>query len=431
MMRFFLFLSVICLSSAAWAVSPVLVHTYGTTNSQVENRTGNTTFNIPNVEPVISGNCFGVAFKWSTVNTNPTVSVSDDQSDTFYQVAENPVDSTNHDKMQVWMTPPITSGAKYAVLTFNNLTRFGQAITFEVANCGSTSVAITDGHASNAGSGTAITAGSLTPGTTADLLLHFAFIDKDGTVPMLSSASLFSQSNITWAQRHAELLDGELLNYGIYNSTSAINPQMTVAPSSAFISIAIAIKGAAGGGTPSGIVVNSIQDVNMRSTATGGAGYSNPSVTQFPATGNALVSVMGAGCDITSVTYGSTGLSKRFTYTGTGSSETNQAFDLLNYSPDNTQQITITADLSGCASQNGYDYDYTLIFYDVSYAGTWAYDTHSVASGDVTSCSSPCSLAGASLTPGTSLGILFAVATEWYNNINGVSSPWTSDGWAT
>jgi hypothetical protein len=277
-----------------------------------------------------------------------------------------------------------------------------------------------------------VTAGSLTPGTSGDLLLHFAFSDQISSVPVFTSASLYSQSNITWALRHAELLDGELMQYGVYNSTSAIDPQMTVAPSATVMSIAIAIKGAGGGGLPAGVTVNSIQHVSMWSTATAGPGYPNPSVTQIPATGNLLVAVAGAGCDLTGISYGSTAMTKRLTYVGTPASETEQVFDLLNYTPDNTKQITITPDIGSdgsCNVQGGFgpDSDYTVVFYDVSVSGTWAYDTDSTASGNATNCSFPCSLSGTSITPGTTAGIMFANITEWYNEVDGIASPWVGD----
>jgi hypothetical protein len=162
------------LAGSCFAVTPVLVHTVGSENSRGNGGTGgNTTFYIPNVDPVISGNCLGVAFEWSTAYSQPSgFTVTDDKSDTFYQVPENPNDTTNNYKMQVWIAPNVTSGAHYVEIPFGVQTTFIQAVTFEVANCGSTSGAITDGHSSNFGGGTAVTAGSLTPGNSGDLLLH-------------------------------------------------------------------------------------------------------------------------------------------------------------------------------------------------------------------------------------------------------------------
>jgi len=128
-------------------------------------------------------------------------------------------------------------------------------------------------------------------------------------------------------------------------------------------------------------------------------------------------------------------MTKRVNYVGSqggNSSETEEIFDLLNYTPDNTKQITITPDINGSGacnanSNNGYDSDYTIVFYDVSVSGTWAYDTSATTSGDETSCSSPCNLSGVSITPGTSLGILFANASIQFNSVIGVTSPWIGD----
>lgn len=418
------------LNPAVSTVAPVLIHSNGSEDARSANESGNATINMPLAEPTIAGNCAGVAFRYGTGN-NPTPSLSDPQGDTYYQVPENPVDSANGIKMEVWIAPNVAAGVPYVTINFGAQTGNMQFITFEVANCGSTSSAITDGHTSNVSTGTAVTAGSMTPGNSGDLVLHFAFIDANANAPALTSASLFSQPNITWALRHAELLDGELMQYGVYNSTSAFAPEITVAPSSTAISIAIAIQGTSGGGLPSGVTVNSIQHVQL---CLGGYCQNNapsspqPSITQFPMTGNALFAVINGGCDISSIEYGSTLMTKRITYTGTGASETEQIFDLLNNTPNNTSQLAITFDNTGCTGQQGYAYSYTVLLYDVTVNGTWSFGALGTsASGYASSCSSLCTLDGASVTPAATSGIAFATMSGWFNEVNGIGSPWFDD----
>jgi hypothetical protein len=422
---------------------PALVHSTASENSQGNVGTGgNTTVYIANIDPVISGNCLGVAFGWSTYYSQPSgFAPTDDKGDKFYQVAENPDDTTNYYKMQVWMTPPITSGARYVSIPFGVQTTEVQAIVFEVTNCGATSAAIVDGHSSNTGSGTAVTAGSLTPGTSGDLLLQFAVVDTAScsgsqckrTIPAATGVSAFSQSNITWALRHAELLDGTLMQDGVYSSATAINPEMTLASSESWISIAIAIKGASGGGTPTGPNISSIQHVSMWSTAQGGPGYANPSVTQFPsacAENCTVVVAVNGGCDISSISYGGTPLNKRLTYTSPGASETEQFFDLVGYTPNNAYTFSIAPDL-GCTSVNGYDWTWTLVFYDFAGSYTYSFDkvTSPGASGYAvgTCLLATCDTVGPSITPATSSGILLTETSEWYNQVLGVSSPWLLD----
>jgi hypothetical protein len=422
---------------------PSLVHSTASENSQGNTGTGgNTTVYSANIDPVIPGNCLGVAFGWSTYYSQPSgFAPTDDKGDKFYQVAENPDDTTNYYKMQVWMTPPITSGARYVSIPFGVQTTEVQAIVFEVANCGATSGAIVDGQSSNTGSGTAVTAGSLTPGTSGDLLLQFAVVDTAScsgsqckrTIPAATGVSAFSQSNITWALRHAELLDGTLMQGGVYSSATAIDPEMTLASSGGWISIAIAIKGASGGGAPTGPNISSIQHVSMWSTAQSGPGYANPSVTQFPsacATDCTVVVAVNGGCDISSISYGGTPLSKRLTYIGPGASETEQFFDLVGYTPDNADKFSITPDL-GCTSVNGYDWTWTLVFYDFADTYSFSFDkvTSPGASGYVTgSCSgATCDTVGASITPAVSSGILLTEASQWYNQVSGISTPWLLD----
>jgi hypothetical protein len=410
-----------------FAVTPVLIHSNSSENSRGNyGYGGNTLFVIPNVDPAIGGNCLGVAFEWSTIYSQPSgITVSDDKSDTYYQISQNPNDAANGRKMQVWIAPNVAAGAHLISIAFGVQTTYIQAIAFEVANCASTPSAIDDGASSNVGSGAAVTAGALTPGTSGDLLLHFAFVTGTTNVPAASGVTLFSQSNIAWQLEKAELLDGTLMQSGAYNSTIAINPEMTIAPASGFISIAVAIKGGSGGGTPSGMTVNRISHVSMWSTATGGPGYPSPSITQFPATGNLLLASVGAGCDIKGISYGSTPMTKRLSYVGAGASETEQVFELANYSPNNTNTIAITPDLA-CTAM-GFDYDFTVVFYDVSNAAASPYDTSSTSSGDVTSCSPPCNLTGPTITPGDSNGLVLAIATEWYDAVNGIQSPFNLD----
>jgi hypothetical protein len=419
----------------AFAVSPTLVHFRGSENSRGTNGfSHNTVMQISNVDPVISGNCFGVAFAYqynnATMTATPTV--TDDKSDTFYQIPQNPYDSGVR-KAQAWMTPPITTGPSVISLSWPGSGGAGgtqqiHAITFELTNCGgATSGAISDGSNSAVVTGTSIAAGSFSPGTAGDLLMQFAWDDSaPNAVPAYSSAAtLGSNTGITWLPMADEMLDGMVAQYGTYSLTSAINPTITVPSSSTVITIAFAVKGGATGGVPSGNYIFSEQHVSLWATAQSGPGYSVPSVTQFPAQGNAMVVAATGDCDITSIVYGSTTMTKRLTYVGTGANETQQFFTLENYTPNNSNLITITPN-TGCTG-TGAGATWTLVFQDVMGANTSPFDTTATASGNQTTCTGSCSISGPSITPGNSTGIIFTITSEFFNEVSGVSSPFVLD----
>jgi hypothetical protein len=417
----------------AFAISPILVHSTASENSRGQSGVSSvTTLFQANVENVAFGNCLGIAFAFNYGSAGtPVLTVSDDKSDTFYQIPQNPYDSVNARKAQVWMTPPISSAAHFVTVDFS-ANASGQelmhAIVFEVSNCGSTSGAIDDGDSSTVLTSATVAAGSFTPGTAGDLLLQFAWVDSTPTsVPALSGGVVSPGTNtgITWRLQHVELLDGLLMQYGTYSLTSAINPTMTAPASSTLITIAFAIKGASGGSTPSAMYINSIQHVSLWATAQGGYGYSNPSVTQFPAIGNLMVVAATGNCDITGITYGGTSLNKRVSFVGAGANETQQFCTLDNYTPNNSNTISITPNL-GC-SGNGAGATWTLVFYDIVGAAVAPYDTFGTASGDQTTCSGSCSISGAPITPTTTSGLILTETSEFFNQVISVSGPFVTD----
>ena len=410
------------------AVTPILVHISGSENSRTQSGfSANTTFNMPNADgPVISGNCFGVAFAYSTINLSATPVVSDDKSDTFYQVAQNPSDTPNQRLAKVWMTPPVTTGPSMISISWPGAggasgTEYIHAVTFEVANCGATSGAISDGSSSAVVTGTSIAAGNLTPGTAGDLIMQFGWVDSaPTTAPAFTSATSHgSNSGVVWEMELDEMLDGLIVQSGVDSLSSALNPTMTTPSSATLITIAFAIKGARAGGVPTGMHIFRDMHVSMMQTSLGGVGYSNPSVTHFLSSGNLLLVAATGGCDIIGVTYGGVSLNKRVSYVGTGSSETEQFFTLENYTPSATSLISITPNLT-CTGPD-VDFTWTLICFDIVGASTTPYDTQGTASGNQATCTGTCSITGASVTPTTTSGMLFGETSEFFNQVASVS----------
>ncbi len=413
-------------TAIAAAQTPTLVHVSSGENSRAVQFYSALDYYVNYAEPTIAGNCAGVFVFWNNSNS-PSVTVSDDAGDMYGSPVAQVIGASY--AAAVWVAPNVTSGAHQLDLHFNAPTSDIVPITFEEAECATSSpVDVASGQES---SGTSISAGSLTPNSPGEMLLQFAAFENNG-VPATSSMTAGSQPDITWNLEIAELLDGTGMQSGIYNSTSAINPTFSTGKSNTYISIAIALETANSGGVPSGMHVISEQHVSMFSTADGGPGYADPSVTQFPCAGNLVVVMANGGSPITSIaengadlSYAPLGTTYPATYIGTGASESEQVFFATNHSCNNGNTFTITPDLT--YTGNGVDYDYTLVFYDVAAASSSPYDTASTSSGEVTSCSAPCNLTGPTLTPSDGNEMIFNMSSEWYNQVSGISGGGISD----
>lgn len=398
--------------------TPALIRAMSGENSRSVSLFSPPTYTVFNVDGAIAGNCLGVFVMWNNSNS-PTLALTEDQGDTLTHI-RTVTGSTF--SAGLWMTSSATAGAHKIGIAFSTETGYITPIVFEVANCGG--VDVSSGQES---SGTTITPGSLAVGQSGDMLLHFAVLENSN-VPATSSFTPGSQSNISWALKIAECLDGTALQYGVYSSASSINPSMTTGISNTWISMGLALKAASAGGVPTGMYVTGIEHVSLFSTADGGPGYSDPSVTQFPCSGSLLVAMGNGGSPITSISENGTnmgyvsfpGASGTYppSYIGVSESETEQAFYSAAHTCNNSHTFSITPNL--VYTGPGYDYDFTVVFYDIVNGGVL--DTSASSSGENTSCSGTCTQAGPALTPGASGEMILNMSSQWYNQVNGISN---------
>jgi hypothetical protein len=406
----------------ASAQTPTLVRYANGENSRAAGYTSTPTDYYTHLsEPALAGNCTGVFVSWSNANS-PTVTVTGDKNGSYGSAAQS-VSGPGYSGA-VWVFPNSAAGEHILDIHFTTETANIVPITFEQANCATTSpVDVSNGQQA---SGTTISAGNITPSSSGEMILQFAAFENS-SVPATSSFTAGSQSNITWQPRIAECLDGIFMQSGIYNSTSQFNPSFTTGTSNSYISIAIALKTASAGSTPAGLYVLSQQHVSMHSTATGGPGYNNPSVTQFPCYGNLLVIMANGGAPITSVSEAGSALSYVNwgnatyppSYIGTGESETEQVFYSANHTCNNANTFSISPNLSYTGP--GYDYDFTLVAYDIVNAATAPLDSSAsaAASGDITTLNS--SVTGPTLTPSAAGELILDMESEWYGQVTSVS----------
>ncbi len=324
-------------------------------------------FQLPNL--TTAGNAVVVGF---TFNGNPTPSVSDDMGNS-YSVQVNYFDSADTQSIGIATALNIAAGARVVSVCFSSdpggyvqpmATEFDNVIGIDAPGVGSK------------GSGTSVTAGSLTPTTSGDLVYQLAFSLSVNQ----SSFTAGSQSNISWNLLSADLLDGWAAQYGLYNSTTAINPTLTMGTSQKWISAAVLLKTGTSGSVPSGMRIVHLVHENIPYHANaGGTGnpFPNPTTVQFPSSGNLLVAMIGGGylaCTVTSVADNN---NNAWAQAGTtqiqAGNDVTQAFYAGNAATSGNLRLTVHWDAT--------DGDFTFFLYDITGAAASPLDTTGGATG--------------------------------------------------
>src|SRR5690349_5911371 len=202
-------------------------------------------YNCP-VDPtsMIAGNTLIVSIGFDNAGGGQTWSVTDAQGDTFTQIASS--GTVNSKQLLVFEATNIKGGESMIDIRLSGtLNGYWQPTITEFYNA-----AAVDATSCNTGTSASITAGSLTPTVPGDLLYQVSYYPNlsYGTAAQSSTYTAGSQANINWALWFALLGDGAAGQWGVYNSTAAINPSFTAPSSQSFISCAAALKpGTAGG----------------------------------------------------------------------------------------------------------------------------------------------------------------------------------------
>ena len=316
-------------------------------------------FQLPN--PTTSGNAVMVGF---TFNSNPTPTVTDDQGDS-YAIVENHYDSANNQSVAIAAAFNVSPGARNISVCFNSDPGgWVQPMATEFNNV----VAVDGLGAGSQGTGTSVTAGTLTPTVSGDLAYQVVF----GPLNQ-SSFAAGSQENIAWNLLSADLMDGWAGQYGVYNSTSAIHPTMNMGASQQWWSAAILLQAGTAGSVPSGMrIVHLVHENLPVHEASGGNGpFPNPLPLQLPSSGNLLVAMIGGGPNFETVT----------SLTDTNNNSWIQAGSTL-VTHDSVMVQTYFAGNAVSSSNlgltlnwSGTDGDYTIHFYDVTGAAASPLDT--------------------------------------------------------
>jgi len=193
-------------------------------------------------ETSTAGDTLIFSFGFDSTGGNQNFMVSDDKGDTFTLDVSSAI--SNNKQLRIYRAVNIAAGATYVRVTLNGgqLNGYWQPTVSEFYGA-----AVLDASSCATGTSTSVTAGSLAPTIAGDLLYQVSYSASSSSE---TSFAVGSQSNIAWAFAFQLHGDGAAAQYGVYSSTSAINPAFTQGASNSFISCAVALKASAAGSAP-------------------------------------------------------------------------------------------------------------------------------------------------------------------------------------
>jgi len=239
-----------CLRSAAQqsAVGPGLVFSTAAPNSGNRTAQGpwpgvtNPDYRVPLPELAPAGATIILFFGYDGTQG---FTVSDDKANTYVLDVTSP--TSNGRTTLMYHASNVAAGTSYVNvhMASGTLAGYWQPLVAVFYNVGAV-----DGTPScNAATSATISAGNITPTVSGDLVFQavYAASYTFGTATQTAPFTAGSQTNINWNLASQLLGDGAASQYGIYNSTAALNPTFTQAASDSYISCAVAFKAAAAG----------------------------------------------------------------------------------------------------------------------------------------------------------------------------------------
>jgi len=212
-------------------------------------------YRVPLPELTIGGATLTMAFAYNSAGGGQVFSISDDKSNSW--TLDTTSAASNSKTLKMYHASNVAAGTSYVNIQITGGTNndYWQALVAEFFNVGSL-----DGATCSTGSSATISAGSLTPSQSGDLIIQAKYSANtlSGSSPYglpLQSGSFTPglQPNISWSLASQLLGDGAADQYGVYNSTVPMNPTFTQAASDNYISCAVALKAASAGAAATAI----------------------------------------------------------------------------------------------------------------------------------------------------------------------------------
>ncbi len=369
-------------------------------------------FQLPN--PTTQGNAVIVGF---TFSNNPTPTVTDDQNNS-YAIAQNYYDSADNQSVAIAAAFNVSAGARNISVCFSSDPgAYVQPMATEFDNV----IAVDGSGTGSNGTGTSVTAGSLQPTLSGDLAYQIVFSLSVNQ----SSFTAGSQGNIGWNLLSADLMDGWAGQYGVYDSTSVINPTMSMGTAQNWVTGAILLQQGSAGSVPSGMrIVHMVHENIPYNIYAGGTEtpFPNPLPLQFPASGNLLVAMIGGGDESETIT----------SMTDTNNNTWSQAGSTFIAPNSDTVQTyyagnaTSSSNLGLTLNWTGTSGDFTIFLYDVTGAANSPLDTTTGATGNQDSTNGTLTTPY-TLAPAQSGELIFTDIMWEFNTATGLTSnPGTS-----
>src|SRR5271170_3992600 len=357
-------------TSPAEAQVPALVSGFEGSSSGTSNASP---MKVPLPDPSIAGNYITVKGYYALCGAC-SLAITDDQSNSYTTKV-----STSDGNIVVVLartSAVATAGTRYLTFTWSGGAHpgFAKFSVGQVMNIATSSP--DDGTGTGNGSSSTPTCSSTTPTASGDWVEQETMMDGSGIV---TSWTAGSQSDITWSLFNGYTGQGgdsvqDAAQYGVYNSTTALEPTMTMNPSNTWNTGCMFLKaGSSGASLPAGIQLISEHHVNTAS------GASNSLTWNFPVRGNVHVIFGNASfdTDIVSITSSPSLTWTRIGTEGMGTCTTGStggyggfdAFYAIDSSPSLAMTVTINTTASGNTSPGTYAQG-TLAMYDIQSAGT-------------------------------------------------------------
>jgi hypothetical protein len=326
-------------------------------------------FQLPN--PTTAGDAVVVGVTYQGGAQGPTPTITDDSNNT-YNVVEHYFDNADGQTLDIALALEVAAGARAINLCFSADPGFNvQPMASEFAH-----VSGADGTGTaNNGSGTMASAGTLTPGSSGDLVYQVAVsLSFDQ-----SSFAASSQATFTPTLLSADIKDGWAAQAGLYSSTTPLTPTLSMGTSHKWISAAILLAPGSSGGVPNGLRIVHLDHSSVPGPALVGTNFDNPLTIQAPCSGNLLVAMVGGGnhsCQITGITDSNQNSWVQAGSTYDSGNDVTMAFYVANPVCSSDLTLTINWDVS--------DGDFTIFMYDVAGASASPYDSTVGNTGDQT-----------------------------------------------
>ena len=409
-MRYLLAGLVLLFPTLAFAATPTLFQHVSGSNTRDNSLSSPFCYyqELPN--PTTAGNAVVVGFTFNA-SSNPTVT---DDKNNSYTVEENFYGTTSTQSIGLAAAFNVAAGARKISVCFPS-SPGGSAYLAIMASEFAIATAV-DGPGTGVNSiGTSVSAGNLTPTVASDLVYQITF----STSVNQSKFTAGSQSNIAWDLLSADLKDGLAAQYGIYGSTSTINPTMSMGTSQSFISAAILLKAGAAGSVPAGMRIVHLEHTSICGVATCGNSFANPLPLQFPSSGNLIVALTGGGnplCTMSSLVDSDNNAWEQagstYTYNG-GGQDTVQVYYAGNAKTSTDLSLTAHFTANTC--------DWSILFYDITGASPTPLDTTNGGTGNQTSTSGSLKVPF-TITPAQPGELIFTNIIWDYNTVTGLSS---------